>query len=73
MSKTKIPTDLVVYSDTYKVDDWIWGAKLGEGAFGSVKSCTLMSDKSKKVAIKVMKKKTRTYNEHIDNEKEILS
>lgn len=73
MTQNKISTDLVEYSDSYKIDDWIWGKKLGEGAFGSVKVCSLLSDKKKKVAIKTMKKTSKKINEQIENERDILS
>lgn len=36
----------LVYSNNYRVDDWIWGGKLGEGAFGSVKKCSLKNNKN---------------------------
>ncbi len=45
-----------LYSNNYTVDDFHWGISLGEGAFGNVKYCWLKKDKSKKVAIKAMKK-----------------
>ena len=45
------------------------------GAFGNVKFCWLKSDKSKKVAIKAMKKKDIIQSKHVDhieNERKIL-
>lgn len=43
---------LWVKTNRYEVKDWIWGAKIGEGAFGSAKKCTSKDDKDVKVAIK---------------------
>ena len=45
------------------------------GAFGNVKFCWLKSDKTKKVAIKAMKKKDIIQSKHVDhieNERKIL-
>lgn len=64
-----------LYSDNYKVTDFVWGVTLGEGAFGNVKLAWLKKNKDKKVAIKAMKKIDIVQSKHVDhieNEKKIL-
>lgn len=64
-----------LYSDKYKISDFTWGQTLGEGAFGNVKIAILKKDKTKKFALKAMKKVDIIQSKHVDhieNEKKIL-
>lgn len=64
-----------LYSDKYKTTDFTWGQSLGEGAFGNVKLAILKKDKTKKFALKAMKKVDIIQSKHVDhieNEKKIL-
>lgn len=62
--------------DGVNPNDVVFGADLGEGAFGLVKVGWLRSNPSKKYAIKSMKKHEIIQSKHVDhieNEKAILS
>lgn len=59
----------------YKIENFHFGISLGEGAFGNVKVAWEKKDKSKKYALKCMKKKDIIDSKHVDhihNEKVIL-
>ena len=58
-----------------KIENYAMGVSLGEGAFGNVKVAWPKKDKSKKYAMKCMKKKDIIDSKHVDhihNEKVIL-